>query len=86
MLATDDTIMSDSALLELLAACDALAEATERTNTIAHALAEAHIVGKRPRDVVLNGYVEQADIAARLLERCRGRVAQVRTLGQGSLK
>lgn len=43
-----------------------------------HALAEAHILGKRPSDVVLNGYVEQADVSAALLERFRARVAQVK--------
>ena len=70
--------MNDAVLFELLAACDALAEAAQRTNTIVHALAEAHILGKRPSDVVLNGYVEQADAVARLLERFRARVAEVR--------
>lgn len=71
--------MSDPVLLELLAACDALAEATERTNTIVHALAEAHILGQRPADAVLNGYIDQADSAAAHLERFRALVSQVRT-------
>jgi hypothetical protein len=68
----------DPTILELLAACDALAESTERTNTIVHALAETHILGKRPNDVILNSYVEQAENSARFLERFRARVAQVK--------
>ena len=78
MLRVEMTTPDDATLLELLAACDALAEATERTNTIVHALAEALILSKRPSDVMVNGYVEQAENSAALLERFRARVAQIK--------
>ena len=55
------TTPEDTTRLELLAACDALAETTERSVRVVHALAESHILGKRPTDAVLNGYTDEAE-------------------------
>ena len=69
------TTPDDATILELLAACDALAETTER---VIPALAEAHILGKRPSDVVLNGYTDEAEHARVHLAQFRALVAQFR--------
>ena len=77
-LSTDMTTPDDATILELLAACDAPAETTERTLHVIPALAEAHILGKRPSDAVLNGYTDEAKRATAHLPQFRALIAQFR--------
>ena len=68
------------ALLELLASHEAALDAAQRSLAIARALAEAHRLGVRPPEYVLDAYLARVDADETRLHELRAKVAQFKVM------
>ena len=71
--------MSDTMLIEMLAACEQLAEGYARSLRAVQQLTSAGLEGRGIGAAAFHGYHEQAEMAAADLERFRALVAQFKS-------
>ena len=75
--------LDDAQLKELLAGCERLADATERTVRVVTALAEGQTFGRRAADTILRDYIAHAESVSADLHRFRALMADIKSQVDG---